>query len=134
MPRRGLPPGFANLFEIESDREEEAFSFPSKEAQREHLKQLLDHAIRGESFSHGDIVSYFPGTGPLKSNARPGLTLMFWRDVSPGGNPYDAALIKRLSPPETATLPYVDCMIAYFDGTDVHFDPSCSALLMKVTD
>lgn len=111
-------------------RDDATPSFPTKEAQRDALRQVIELSNReGLRFKKGDPVHYLGGMGPMTKVAKEGLSFVFWRYLDPE-NVCDLRQIKKANPIERATLPDIDCLIASFAGQEVHFDLSCSWLLV----
>ena len=128
-----------NLFQM-TDRNESSKSYPTKEAQIDMLGQLVEFYANVPFYVIGDTLEFFACSGPLTRDARTGLIPIFWRylHLSPGYSSKDEfwvednERIKHMCDTEAATLPFVDCMIAYYTGTGITFGLACSALLRRV--
>lgn len=129
---RGLPPGLAQAmggFMME-DEEEALPVFPMREAQREMLAELVLATSTARRFKKGDPVHYRGPVGPQKQEVIDALVMVFWRYlVADDGE--DQVRVDQAHESVLMTLPYVDCLVAYYDGQKVKFHLSCSAMLTE---
>jgi hypothetical protein len=104
--------------------------FPMKEAQRDHLTQVLAAAAIPRTFQRGDAVRYIEGCGTMAKTAREALVPVFWRylDVTAVE---DIERIRNASDTQRYTMPRLDCLTVCFDGQNTWFDLACSELLVR---
>lgn len=98
---------------------------PSREAQREELRQILA-SLAGPppTFQRGDPVRYKRRLGQMKDH----LALIYWCPIDPS-DPWDLALIASTDRADRTHLPDADCLIAHLGNTKMTFELGWSPFL-----
>lgn len=129
MPRHPFADILESAMSVHVEQEPE-FTFPFKEAQRERLIELAQHAAPDQRLQRAEFVRYIVGSGPFKKEARENMVLMFWRYLD-FDNAADDLRLSHISGNEMGQLSNVDCLLVRYDGHSIVFDVSSSELLER---
>lgn len=102
--------------------------YPVREAQLAHLADAFANTHKSRPFTPGDRVHYLAGTGSLKEELKAAVILMFWRDLD-FSDAEDRHRLDNADEAEIGLNPHLDCLLAFFDGEQLHFTMGCKELL-----